>query len=163
MAESVQQLYLWAADRAGVGLGVEPTISRVVVLSLALGAHLEVSHGGHGPVVGHRAGYSEPRTAVGAVGERIPVASVRRVKEFREAVLAGGDVWRDQGPPPNPLPALLDTEISLLPYREGSPDHSLDHGQRWSLFAYILQEAFQLLRGPLRLDVNSLGVVAHQP
>src|SRR5918912_4481104 len=161
--EAVQEPHLRAADRAGVGLGVEAAVGWVIVLSPALGAHLEVCHRGHGPVVGHRAGYGEPRAAVGAVGERIPVTPVCRIKELREAVLAGGDIRRDQGAAPAPFPALLHPEVSLLTHRERSPGHGLDHGQRWSFFLYLPQEAVQLLRRALGLDVDPFGVVAHQP
>src|SRR5919199_846599 len=161
--EAVQEPYLRAADRAGVGLGVEAAVGWGVVISLAVGAHLEVCHRGHGPVVGHRAGYGEPRAAVGAVGERIPVAPVCRIEEFLKTLRTGCYVWRDQGAAPDSFPAFLYPEVSLLPDREGPPGYAFDHGQRRSFFLYLLQEAFQLLRRTLRLDVDPFGVVAHQP
>src|SRR5215208_612919 len=88
VAEAIQQLHLRAAEWAGVWLGVEAAVRGVVVLVLALGAHLEACHRGHGPVVGYRAGYGEAWPAVRAVGERVAVAPVRGVEDLRQALLA---------------------------------------------------------------------------
>src|SRR5919206_221452 len=86
-----------------------------------------------------------------------------RPRRVLKALRTGCYVWRDQGAAPDPFPALLYPEASLLPDREGPPGHAFDHGQRRSFFLYLLEEAFQLLRRALRLDVDPLGVVAHQP
>src|SRR5215210_9242954 len=130
---------------------------------MALGAHLEVRHRGRGPVIGYRVSYSEPWTAIGAVGERVSVALLRGIEEFFETVLAGSDVWGDQGPPLGSFPALLDPKLPLIKHRKRPPGHSFDHGQRRSLHLYLAQEEIQLLWSALRLDVDPLGVVADQP
>ncbi len=68
------------ADRAGVRLGVEAAVERIVVLRLARGAHLEAGHRRGRPVVGDAAHDREPRAAVRAVDERIAVAAVGGVE-----------------------------------------------------------------------------------
>src|SRR3712207_9393290 len=70
-------------------LGVEAAVRRVVVLPMALGAHLEVRHRGSGPVIGYREGYSEPWTAIGAVGGRVSVADRKSVVEGKSVDLGG--------------------------------------------------------------------------
>ena len=86
------------AHRAGVGLGVEAAVTRVVVLPLAVGAHGEGGHGGQGPVVGHVLDDGVARAAVGAVDEGIAKAAVARVAHFGQAGLAHRGVRADQGP-----------------------------------------------------------------
>src|SRR5689334_23562739 len=49
---------------------------RVVVFACTGGAHRKVRHGGRCPVVGQRRDDGESRTAVGAVDEWVPVATV---------------------------------------------------------------------------------------
>jgi hypothetical protein len=88
----VPQREVRAADGAGVGLGVEAAIERVVILSLALRAHDEALHRGVGAVVGQRFDDAEARAAIGAVGERVAVAPVVRVEDFGQAIGAGRNV-----------------------------------------------------------------------
>ena len=68
------------ANRAGVGLGVEPAVEWIIVFALAVRAHGKGRHGGQGPVVGDIADDGEARPAVGAVGKGIAVAAVIRVQ-----------------------------------------------------------------------------------
>ncbi len=96
LALVVHQLKLRAADRAGVGLGVEAAVQRVFVFPLAVGAHLEDAHGGQRPVVGDVLDDGEARAAVGAVGEGIAVAAVALGENFLQAGAAGGDIRRDE-------------------------------------------------------------------
>src|SRR6266567_4359684 len=82
---------------AGVGLGVEAAIQRVVVLPLALVAHREGRHRGLRAVVGNAARDREPRTAVGAVQKRITITAIARVKQFAEAIGASSRVCGNSG------------------------------------------------------------------
>ncbi len=105
-----QQPHARPADGARVGLGVEAPVERVLVLPPAGGAKREVTHGGALAVVGQVLDDREPRTAVGAVGERVAVTPVVRVEELPAAVGAGRDVRRDQLIGARVGPALEDDE-----------------------------------------------------
>ncbi len=76
----VDELKFGAAHRAGIGLGMEPAVCRVLVFPPAVRTHAESGHGGLGPVVGDVFDDGEAGTAVRAVGERIAVAAVRGSK-----------------------------------------------------------------------------------
>ena len=95
-ASSALQVEPRAADEAGVGLGVEAAVARVAVLLGALGAHREVAHRGHRPVVGDVADDGEARAAVRAVDERVAVAAVAGSRSSASALGARGDVGRDE-------------------------------------------------------------------
>jgi len=95
-AVRVQERQSGTTDRAGVGLRMKASISRIIVLTLALGTHAETAHRRRRPVVWDRADNGESRSAVRAVGERVPVAPIMRVKELAEAIGAGGNIRRDQ-------------------------------------------------------------------
>ena len=86
------KLQVRAAYRAGVRLGVEASIQGVLVLGPARVAHREVLHGRVGPVVGQALNDAEARAAVGAVGERVEVATVGGVEQLMQAIGAGGYV-----------------------------------------------------------------------
>ncbi len=88
----IPQRQLWPADRAGVWLGVEAPVGRVLVFRLAVGAHDEMAHGRARPVVGQVFDDRIARAAVRAVGEGIAVAAVGRVADLRQAFLAGREV-----------------------------------------------------------------------
>ena len=75
---------------------MEAAVQRVGVLPPAFGTELERAHGGPGPVVGDIENDAIARPAVRAVGERVPVAPIMRVKELAEAIGAGGNIRRDQ-------------------------------------------------------------------
>ena len=85
-----------AACGAGVWLGVKAAVVRVVVLGPARRAHLEARHRRSRTVVGDRAHDREPWAAVGAVDERVAVATIRGVEKLGEALLAGRHIRRDQ-------------------------------------------------------------------
>ena len=75
---------------AGVRLGVEAAVGRVVVLGLAGRAHPKPAIVVERPVVGDAADDREARAAVGAVDERVAVAAVGGVEQLGQAVGAGG-------------------------------------------------------------------------
>jgi hypothetical protein len=163
VAELIQQPYPWSTGRAGVWLGVKAAVGGIVVLTPALRAHLEAGHRGRVPVVRNRAGYGEAGTTVGAVGERVAVAAIPWVEDLPQALFAGGDIWRYEGPPPEALPALLDPETPLAQRCERTPGNGLHDCERRGFFLYPAQEEVQPFGVALHLDVDSLGVVADQP
>ena len=86
-----------AARRRGSDrLGVEAAVGRILVLAAAVGAEREAGHRRVRAVVRDRADDREARAALGAVDERVAVAAVGRVEQLAQAVVAGGDVRRDQ-------------------------------------------------------------------
>lgn len=87
----------WPARRAGVGLGVEPAVCRIVVLGATRVAHRERVHRRAAAVVGDAANDREPRSAIDAVDERIAPATVLGVEELAQACAARGGVgWNDR-------------------------------------------------------------------
>jgi hypothetical protein len=92
VAARADEAEMGTAHRAGVGLGVEAAVGRVLVLLAAVVAHGEHGHGGGSPVVGDREDDRVAGTAVRAVDERVAVAPVGGVEELEQAVVAGGDV-----------------------------------------------------------------------
>jgi len=60
-----------------------------------MGAHLERRHRRLGPVVGNVLDDGKARTAVGAVDERVTIATVAGIEKLAQAIIADGDIWRD--------------------------------------------------------------------
>src|SRR3990172_2581748 len=81
----------------GIGLGVESAIERVFILVPTLPAHLEFFHRGIRAVVRERFDDCKARAAVRAVGERVEMPPIRRIKDFSPAVGACGDIRKDEG------------------------------------------------------------------
>ena len=69
-----------AAIFAGVGLGMKSSVCRVVVLSLARGAHFKVLHGGFRPIIRNIVNDGIAGSAVGAVDERVLKAAIMEIK-----------------------------------------------------------------------------------
>src|ERR1039458_5649515 len=106
-ALTIPQRKLRSADRAGVGLSVEAAVARVVVFGLTLRTHREGFHRGVRAVIGQRFDDAEARAAVGAIGERVPIAAVGRVEDLAQAIGTGRDVrdLKSRRPPrSSPLP-----------------------------------------------------------
>ena len=106
--------YLRAAVRAGDGLGVEPSVGDVGVLSLALRAHGEFGHGGVWAVVGDGFNYRISGAAVCAVDEGVAIAEIVGVGQFAEAIFAGCDVRSDLGKGCSGRIALTDEEFGFV-------------------------------------------------
>ena len=89
------QLQHRAALFAGIGLGVESTVARVVMLVFARFTHLELRHGSPLAVVRHIADDREARTTVGAVGKGVPMTAVLGFEDVLQAIVTGCEVRRD--------------------------------------------------------------------
>ena len=75
---------------------MEAAVGRVLVLAAAGGTHREGRHRRARAVVGTAADDREPGPALRAVEERVAIPAVGRVEQLPQAVVAGGDVGRDQ-------------------------------------------------------------------
>ena len=71
-----------SAHRTGVRLGVKAPVPRVLILRAAELAHRKARHRRQRTVVGNARGDREARPAVGAVDERVAMATVARVVHF---------------------------------------------------------------------------------
>ncbi len=150
----------WPADRAGVGLGMEPAAGGIVVLGPAGGAHGKRCHGGERSVVGDAGDDGVARAAVGAVDEGVAVAPVCRVKQLSETVRANIAVGRYHGPAfatsagKNGEPGL--PRRNLLRATEFGY-----HRQRRCFGRDRLAKRRQILRLPFRFDLNAAAGIAH--
>ena len=70
------------------------------------------SHRCVGPVVGQRLDDREARAAVRAVGERVPIATIARIKDFTKTVRAGRNVGQDERRLFTAFVAVADLEVS---------------------------------------------------
>ena len=99
---------------AGVRLGVEAAVRRVLVLARGRpGTSRTPAIVVFGRSYGHAAHDREARTAVRAVGERVAVAPVGGVEQLGQAVGAGRAVGRDGGARLAARRALADREAAL--------------------------------------------------
>lgn len=94
---SIHQSQGWTASRAGIGLGVEPSINRILILLAADRAHGEGSHGRLVAIIGNVFDDGESRATMRAVDEGIPVAEIAGREELCQARITSGHIRRDQG------------------------------------------------------------------
>lgn len=109
---SVRDIFGPQCEQA-TGLGVEPSVGNVGVLSLALRAHGEFGHGGIWAVVGDGFYYRISGAAVCAVDEGVAIAEIVGVGQFAEAIFAGCGVRGDLGKRCSGRIALTDEEFGF--------------------------------------------------
>ena len=159
-AAGVEQRRMRAAGRAGVRLGVEAAVERVVVLRPAGCAHREAGHRRARAVVGDSAHDREPRAAVGAVDERVAVAAVAGVAQLVQARVAGRAVGGDRRSGGAARGAGHDRELTLADRRQRPVAHALDGRERRRLARQPGQEALDRVRRALDLEQHPALVVA---
>ena len=140
---------------------MEAPVGRILVLPTAVGAHREARHGRVRAVVRDPFDDREPWPALRAVDERVAVAPVGRIEELAHAVVAGGDVGRDQGGTGRGG-ALGDREGGLTATRNDGLGHLVDPRQRRSLLLERQAEAVEGTRVAFRLDDDAHPVVQHE-
>ena len=140
---------------------MKATVLRVVILLLAPGAHLEVSHGCQWPVIGDIFDYGKARPAVSAVGKWIAVAPVLRVQSLTKTWPAGGDIRGDELIFTRLRLALSNLEALVTGSGKCVGIHVLDvhHGGR--LAPQAVEKRLQRLFFALKLDLNTARGVAH--
>ena len=92
----------WPALVAGDRLGVEAAVSGILVFAATGGTEREAGHRRAASVVGDGRHDREAGAAIRAVDERVAVASIGRVEELLQAVVARGGVRRDERRPSGP-------------------------------------------------------------
>src|SRR3954447_1569985 len=158
---AVRQRHRGTAYRACNRLRVEAAIRGILVLAVAVGAHLERRHGRAFAVVRQRADDREARPALGAVDERIAVAPVAGVEQLAHALVAGGDISR-----PERLAlaagARVDPELALAQWRERQRCKRLDVRLRRGLRTQRLSEVLDGTRKAFDLDHDAVAVVRYE-
>ena len=150
------------AGRAAHGLGMEAPVRGIVILAVTGIAHRESGHGRPGPVVRDVEHDGEAGPAVRAVHERVAEASIPSIPELAEAVVAGGDVGRDEGSLGCGRAALHDREARGSSRRDGSRAHPLDDREGRCLGGECRLELRQPLDRSLDLDEDPFAVVADE-
>jgi hypothetical protein len=137
---------------------VEAPVPGVLVLTATVDAHRKAGHRRVRTVVRNLADDREPRTALRAVDERIPVPAIVGVEELTEAVLARGDVGRDERALPRRL-ARGDRELGLAAQRQRLHRDRVDAGQARRLVPNGLRKHVEHRRRSFRLDHHAVAVV----
>ncbi len=161
----IPQHQLGSARRTAGGLGVEAPVERVVVLGTTGGAHREPGHRGRGAVVGQTPHDAEPRSAVGAVEERVAVPAVGGVVQLGQAGRArshvGGDRRRRVA---GRIGAALHDPERLLAHRCDVVQRDVVHdGERRQSAEQPVDECADRCGRSLDLDEHAVAVVADEP
>ena len=155
------------AGRAGHRLRVEAAVRGIGVLGCAGGAQREVAHGGPRAVVRQLVDDRGARPAVRAVGERVPVAAVARVGELGEALVAGGDVRREEAVGGRGVDALVDREDRRKAGRRARiqrrPRDALHVGARRRVGPEASGEGIERVAPAGSLDLDPAGRVPDPP
>ncbi len=149
-----------AAAGAGDRLGMETAVDRIVVFGAAGRAQGEGAHRRAGAIVGNAQHDGQARSAVGAVGEGVAVAALRRVEHLRDTGYATGGVRRHTGVCAT-LSAGQDRETGVKRQRLGVlPINTLDACQRRRLLPQTVHERRQSVIGAADMDQHPQSVVA---
>jgi hypothetical protein len=140
---------------------MEATVAWVLVFSSALRAELKSAHRRVAPVVGDGADDREARPALRAVDEGIAVAPVGRVEQLVQALVARGDVARDQCATVH-RQARQNRELPLAPQRLRLAAHPLDLRERRRLRLEGKGERVDSLCVTLDLHDDAGPVVQHE-
>ncbi len=142
---------------------MEAPVGGIAVLAGAVGAHGEAGHGGVRAVVGQPGDDGEPGPAVGAGDEGVPVAPVGRVRQFGEAVGAGGHVRGDERPGGAAAARGDDREAGAARDGDLVVVDGVHDGQRRRVRREVLAEPRDGGRGALDLGDDALGGVGDVP
>ena len=154
---------LRTACPAGVWLGVESSIQRVVVFGLTLGTHREHRHRGLRAVIGNAACDGKARSAICAVEKRIAITAVGWIEKFPEAVVTGCGIRRDAGANATKDFACDDAKTDLGRRRDLFGHDRVDAGQGRSLGSEPLEKNFDAGPAPFELYDDAVSIVADEP
>jgi hypothetical protein len=103
----------------------------------------------------------EPRAALCAVDERVPVAAVGGIEQFAQALVAGGDVRRDERRA-RAADAGLDYELAVAAHREPAGEERIHARQGRCLADESRREGVDGAGLALGLDHQPAPVVEHE-
>ncbi|MCG3119758.1 MAG: hypothetical protein ALAOOOJD_02269 [bacterium] len=92
----IPQLHLRPAPRAGIRLRVKTPVGGIVIFGATIQTHRKTFHRGVRTIIRQRRDDRKARTAVGAIGERITIAPVGRIKNFSQTIRTGGNVGQNK-------------------------------------------------------------------
>jgi len=140
---------------------VEAAIQRVIIFRLALGAHLEVAHGGFGAVIGHILNYGKAWATIGAVGEGITVAAVFRIQQLTQTRLTRSDIRRDKLVFPFLCPARPNFKVVMTPGWVILSSYVLDVSKRWGFGLELTLELLNSLSCTFYFNLDIFRSVVH--
>ena len=111
----VPEFKLRSAVRTGVRLRVKPAVGRIMVFAIASVTHHKLPHRRVGPIVWQSFDDREARAAIRAIGKRIPIASIARIKGFAKTVRASRNVGQDEHRLFTAFVAVADLEVLCGP------------------------------------------------
>jgi len=76
----------------GIGLGMKATVCGILIFFVTGRTHLDLLHGGHGPIIGYICDDGVTRTAVGAINERISESPILRSSQLSETIGADAHI-----------------------------------------------------------------------
>ena len=140
---------------------MEAAIGRVAIFARAIGAHREFFHRGVGAIVRQGLDDREARPAIRAVGEGITKATIGRIENFAQAIVAGRDVRQNEGALSAFLAAFPDLEFLETARVEVRCFATLDDGAGRPLRAQASHEIGKTPGCALDLNENTLGGIDH--
>jgi len=161
LACTIDQLQTGAALWAGIRLGVEAAIQRVVILLLALGTHLEATHCGLGSVIRYVLNYGKAGSTVGAVSEGVEVTSVAGCQHFLEAGGTSGNIGGNELIFTSFGDAFSNLETLVANSRLTGSSDILNTGSRGSQRLQVSQKVVQGNSLTLHFNLYVLRGIAH--
>ena len=154
------------AIKAGIGLRVKTPVEWVGILRGALGTHGKTIHRRGRSVIRQRSDDGKARAAVGAVDKGVVIASVGGIEQLAQAIVAGGDIGRDERRVRGLVLRCYDAKTLFtggIP-TVGCQVHSLDMlyaGCRRRMLGKRGNKSIERIGRGMRLDVHAVARIEH--
>lgn len=154
------------AIKAGIGLRVKATVERIGILRGTLRAHGKTVHRGSRSVIRQRSDDGKAWAAVSAVDKGVVIASVGGIEQLAQAIVAGGDIGRDERRVHGLIPRRYDTKDLLI---VGIPSvglqvcdsDMLNTGRGRCVLRQRGDKAVECLDRSMRFDMHAVARVEH--
>jgi hypothetical protein len=155
----VMKEYGRTALPAGIGLGMEPAVFRIVILPLTGRTHAKGVHGRDRPVIGDVFNDGIPRSAIRTVDKRVLEPSVFRIFQLLQTVHAYTDIRRYEGGAFMRCKAHLDLETLFIFEGNFRPFDRGDMGKGRTFKDNLIKKATNVFPGSLDFHVHALRCV----